>query len=42
MPQTTQSLSAYIMDENHFKDFEYDFDYCIIHKKTIPIILMEH
>ena len=22
------------MDENHFKDFEYDFDYCIIHKEN--------
>ena len=23
----------YVMDENHFKDFEYEFDYCIIHKE---------
>ena len=22
-----------MMDENHFKDFEYEFDYCIIHKE---------
>lgn len=22
------------MDENHFKDFEYNFDYCIIHKEN--------
>ena len=22
------------MDENHFKDFEYEFDYCIIHKEN--------
>lgn len=34
MPITTKSLSKYIMDENHFKDFEYDFDYCIIHQEN--------
>ncbi len=34
MQKTTKSLSTYIMDENHFKDFEYNFDYCIIHKEN--------
>lgn len=34
MQKTTKSLSTYIMDENHFKDFEYEFDYCIIHKEN--------
>ena len=34
MSQTKKSLSTYIMDENHFKDFEYDFDYCILHKEN--------
>lgn len=34
MSNSTKSLSAYTMDENHFKDFEYDFDYCIIHKEN--------
>lgn len=33
MQKTTKSLPTYIMDENHFKDFEYEFDYCIIHKE---------
>lgn len=33
MQKTTKSLSTYIMDENHFKDFEYEFDYCIIRKE---------
>ena len=34
MQKTTKSLSTYIMDENHFKDFEYEFDYCIIRKEN--------
>ena len=25
---------GYVLDENHFKDFEYDFDYCIIHREN--------
>ena len=34
MEKTVKSLPEYIMDENHFKDFEYEFDYCIIHNKN--------
>ena len=29
-----QSLPEYILDEKHFKDFEYDFNYCIIHREN--------
>ena len=34
MQKTTKALPAYMMNENHFKDFEYEFDYCIIHKEN--------
>ena len=34
MRNTSKPLPEYIMDENHFKDFEYEFDYCIIHDKN--------
>ena len=34
MPHIKKSLPEYIMDENHFKDFEYEFDYCIIHQEN--------
>ncbi|MBQ6027343.1 MAG: hypothetical protein IJL21_02220 [Alphaproteobacteria bacterium] len=33
MSNLKKSLPMYVMDENHFKDFEYEFDYCIIHKE---------
>ena len=33
MTNTQKSLTEYILDENHFKDFEYEFDYCIIHQE---------
>lgn len=33
MTNTQKSLTEYILDENHFKDFEYEFDYCIIHQR---------
>ena len=34
MPAIKKSLPEYILDEKHFKDFEYDFDYCIIHQEN--------
>lgn len=34
MEKAVKSSPEYIMDENHFKDFEYEFDYCIIHDKN--------
>lgn len=34
MTNTQKSLTEYILDENHFKDFEYEFDYCIIHQEN--------
>lgn len=34
MQKNIKSLPKYVLDENHFKDFEYDFDYCIIHKEN--------
>lgn len=34
MSKNPKSLSKYILDDNHFKDFEYEFDYSIIHKEN--------
>ena len=31
MSKTAKSLPTYVIDESHFKDFEYEFDYRIIH-----------
>ena len=34
MTATKTSLPEYVLDEKCFKDFEYDFDYCIIHREN--------
>ena len=34
MTNTQKSLTEYVLDENHFKDFKYEFDYCIIHQEN--------
>ena len=39
MTNTQKSLTEYILDENHFKDFEYEFDYCIIHQENDTSIM---
>ena len=34
MTNIRKTLTEYVLDENHFKDFEYEFDYCIIHQEN--------
>ena len=34
MTNIRKTLTEYALDENHFKDFEYEFDYCIIHQEN--------